>query len=304
MKTIEELEAKLEAMTENRNHWAAASDAAKLKLEAVAKLPEKWRKEFGEFSFKARLVKCSQELEDALGPPPVVEPVPAVDERDEWLHKLARAVAEAVRGESAEEIRALTAQKAAYAERAESKHGCWMMELRNVDALEQSLSTLRAENANLAAKLNEERKIAANRLEMIQAFHEQIASKDERIDSQTAELANAKHWNAKQAEEIARLSWRPVSVKPTKEDADADGIVEIIEKGGKRRLIRWEVVGASSQDSCWRPFSPPPAPTIQDEMEAAYQASLKDTWMDVRQWNSKEAFEKGWYAGRAKEPTT
>lgn len=46
---------------------------------------------------------------------------------------------------------------------------------------------------------------------------------------------------------------------------------------------------------------PPPAPTAQQEMEAAYQASLKDTWMDAKQWNSKEAFAKGWQARDSKE---
>lgn len=57
----------------------------------------------------------------------------------------ARAVREAVEKERAEEIRALTSQKQAYKERAESKHGCWMQELEKTTAQAEEIARLTAE---------------------------------------------------------------------------------------------------------------------------------------------------------------
>lgn len=114
----------------------------------------------------------------------------------------------------------------------------------------------------------------------------------------TGKLQVERAFNATKDAEIARLSWRPVSVKPTEADADREGFVFIMGGRFTARLHYLEWGNLPSMFTHWRPFSLPPAPTVQDEMEAAYQASLKETWMDASQWNSKEAFEKGWQAVR------
>lgn len=67
-----------------------------------------------------------------------------------------------------------------------------------------------------------------------------------------------------------RMQWRPVSEKPTRQDADASGNVESITPKG-RILLRmfsswpWELNHTTAHEvTHWRPFCPPPAPSAED----------------------------------------
>lgn len=90
---------KLQAMTENRNHWAASSDKAKLerdaalaKLAAVSKLPEKWRFVAGSLPSSltsrageyAQLKTVAVELEMALSTPHTI--APEIQPQEEWTY--------------------------------------------------------------------------------------------------------------------------------------------------------------------------------------------------------------------------
>ena len=94
-----------------------------------------------------------------------------------------------------------------------------------------------------------------------------------------------------------RLSWRPVSVKPTKEDADLRGYVEGF--FGDQKLTH---VGIDSWPwtnpnlTYWRPFCPPPAHTPEEAERERFEK-----W-----WNSSENFSASkpvawhvWQAARA-----
>lgn len=115
------------------------------------------------------------------------------------------------------------------------------------------------------------------------------------IDRLHAELATSKHWNAKQAEEIARLSWRPISVKPTLEDADPFGNVQVC---GWREDGHCSFHGLHDikypfrePDTFWRPFYPPPMPTKEEVERGKFERTMQAT------------FEGGWLHGIEKTPT-
>jgi len=94
----------------------------------------------------------------------------------------ARAVREAVEKEQAEEIRALTAQKQAYKERAESKHGCWMQELNRA---EEEITRLTAE----VQSLNESYRVAGRVVREVQAELVKANAELERLRESLSRIA-------------------------------------------------------------------------------------------------------------------
>ena len=97
----------------------------------------------------------------------------------------ARAVREAMEKEQAEEIRALTAQKQAYKERAESKHGCWMQELNRVSAAEEEIARLTAE----VQSLNESYRVAGRVVREVQAELVKANAELERLRESLSRIA-------------------------------------------------------------------------------------------------------------------
>lgn len=87
-----------------------------------------------------------------------------------------------------------------------------------------------------------------------------------------AELAKA---NA----ELERLRWRSVEVKPTQEDADPQGQVEIFLQAGTSSRFNivnfpwngWQVIW-------WRPFCPPPAPTAEEVERERFEAAYLENY--------------------------
>jgi len=94
----------------------------------------------------------------------------------------AAAVREAVEKEQAEEIRALTAQKQAYKERAESKHGCWMQELNRA---EEEITRLTAE----VQSLNESYRVAGRVVREVQAELVKANAELERLRESLSRIA-------------------------------------------------------------------------------------------------------------------
>ena len=58
-------------------------------------------------------------------------------------------------------------------------------------------------------------------------------------------------------ERLAQLEWRLVSVKPTKDDADSDGYVSVLDEAGELSIWRYDF-DFSRRATHWRPASPPP----------------------------------------------
>ena len=105
---------------------------------------------------------------------------------------------------------------------------------------------------------------------------------------------------AKRDERLAALEWRPVSVKPTREDADEGGKV-IWTNGTSYLEIDWnDIDGMHPSWKWWRPFSPPPAPSPEEierrEFEAYYAEADPRTPQNPFE---KEAAWKAWQAARA-----
>jgi len=117
-----------------------------------------------------------------------------------------------------------------------------------------------------------------------------------------AELAKA---NA----ELERLRWRSVEVKPTREDADPEGFIEVMGKTDKRFLIPWYEVGLG-KESLWRPFCPPPTPSAEEKSRTEFEAWIKQMFPgyalsktdtgSYKDLNTRIAF-AGWQAHASKE---
>jgi hypothetical protein len=99
--------------------------------------------------------------------------------------------------------------------------------------------------------------------------------------------------------ELAKHQWRPVSVLPTKADADVEGHVFVCSADGRIRgmhRIEWPF---STGVTHWRPFVPPPAPSAEDLERAEFEKwwSCQPSW--VHENNTKDAVFMGWQAARA-----
>jgi hypothetical protein len=102
---------------------------------------------------------------------------------------------------------------------------------------------------------------------------------------------------------LALLEWRPVSVKPTREDADDSGNVEMLritESGKARRwLNQWGHIGLES-GNFWRPFYSP-APSAEEvernRFEDTFPNMRKERTPSGRYVNDK--FQGMWESWRA-----
>ena len=191
------------------------------KLAAIASLPEKWRK-IDNSQWWPILNACSQGLESALSPLPVAETPPAGKLSDEQIIEKA-------------------------------------IEMVNTpgttkDSLPHAINAKIVErdsfHAETIKKLDEERKIAANRL---------VAMQELRAE------------NSKQAERLAALDWRPVSVKPTGDDTDIEGYVFVCEASGKSRGIHRIDCPFHDGVTHWFPFPKLPAPTKEESRRAKFE---------------------------------
>lgn len=72
-------------------------------------------------------------------------------------------------------------------------------------------------------------------------------------------------------ERLAQLEWRPVSVKPTKEDADSDGSVCVLDEAGELSIWRYDF-NFGRRVTHWRPASPPPQ-QVDAEFESWYKTN-------------------------------
>jgi hypothetical protein len=88
------------------------------------------------------------------------------------------------------------------------------------------------------------------------------------------ELTAAKAKLAAAEARLALLEWRPVSVKPTKRDADAAGRITILYSNGATSAwsASWSAeVKFPDGTTHWRPFCPPPAPSAEDVSRAEFE---------------------------------
>ena len=168
----------------------------------------------------------------------------------------ARAVRETVEKQQGEEIARLTEdckglsialdsarERLVKAEKtAESKHGCWMQELAKVTALEKQLSEALPWRESC----------------------EKWQAECEKVDAQLATVTA----------ERDRLQWKPVSVKPTKGDADSRGCITVT-NGHYSWQQQW-ATGIGKAVKGWRPFSPPPAPTPEDAERERFEVWYKE----------------------------
>ena len=100
------------------------------------------------------------------------------------------------------------------------------------------------------------------------------AERDEARYALTCEQENAKnlrYWQEKAVlrikeleVELARHQWRPVSVKPTAGDTDAEGYVCVCSADGRIRGVHRIEWPFGTGVTHWRPFCTPPSPTAEE----------------------------------------
>jgi hypothetical protein len=91
---------------------------------------------------------------------------------------------------------------------------------------------------------------------------------------------------------LAQLEWRPVSVKPTREDGDEKGRIAVT--GGSRLFVApWN--GLPDGTLGWLPFMPPPQPTAEDKERADFEEWWKTQPGDFNCGPERFAF-LGWQA--------
>jgi len=179
------------------------------------------------------------------------------------------------------------------------------------------MDALKDQLAKANAELEQRRKVMADIVRELGhglaglAHHEiqpAIASLRERNHELNERLAVADFEIQQANAELERLRWRSVEVKPTQEDADPQGQVEIFLKAGTSSRFNivnfpwngWQVIW-------WRPFCPPPAPTAKEVSRAEFEAWAKHRGMDLRIGNEPDRYSStqtdwawgSWQAARA-----
>ena len=141
---------------------------------------------------------------------------------------------------------------------------------------------------------------------------------EKRVKELEEELAlqkeSASHWNdmhtvasislSKYKEELTaaqarleQLEWRPVSVKPTKEDADAQGFVQVAKRSGITAHYRWQADLQAYEILHWRPAA---LPAIPDQSRVEFEKWWSEKYNGEVGAHQVEAWEI-WKAARAKE---
>ena len=105
---------------------------------------------------------------------------------------------------------------------------------------------------------------------------------------------------------LGELEWKPVSVKPTREDADVNGWVVVLRKNGSTAHHKWDWAFPFDVIQ-WCPTALPPAPTAEDIELAEFEKLAKSKNWNVEKLdgefitpNTRMAFE-AWQARAAKE---
>lgn len=180
-------------------------------------------------------------------------------------------VREAVERQQVEEIARLTAEL-------EEASRDWLNH-------KEEIQNTKNELAMFQKSYEAERNCSAERMAKIHAHEEEIRRLTARSAGQLLEITSLHHLldegDAEYAEvkaDLERLQWRPVSMAPTAEDADATGNVETITPEGRmmlRKFSSWP--WAAHEVTHWRPFCPPPAPTPEEaEQERFEKWALKN----------------------------
>lgn len=158
----------------------------------------------------------------------------------------------------------------------------------------EAVAYLTAENTALSAGFTT---LKADREGLSRAIVSEQAKKHDAL----AELAKA---NAK----LERLWWRPVSVKPTREDADEGGFVTVLRGDKLTSIVQWDSNGfnpdfdwrQTSQAlryTKWRPAALPPAPIAEEASRAEFEAWAKQDGYNVERHKSGVYLYDGALAG-------
>lgn len=120
----------------------------------------------------------------------------------------------------------------------------------------QGLSVVRAAILTAVAKTTRNWQIAASARERM--LEERVKELEAMNKRQRDDMAEAR---------LAELEWRPISVKPTKEDADARGMV-IVMKDREIGTVGWQSDWLN-EAQMWRPAALPP---VADKEREAFEA--------------------------------
>ena len=251
------------------------------KLAAIAKLPEKWREENSMF--------CgyfAQELEAVLASPPAVEPVPEIrhDLYDVPASEVPAYHTPGVVQQRREDAAAINAVMNPPAPAGKLTDG-QLVEIGAKAGLAtgEHSSYYKAFAAAVAAEVRRE-------------CEEELAEAWDKGNQRATEADNLRTENAKQAEEIARMAWRPVSVKPTAAEADAEGTVFVCSADGRSRGIHRITWPFGTGVTHWFPFpKPPPAPTNEESEREAFEAAYESVYTHSRETGAFEREADGNY---------
>lgn len=198
---------------------------------------------------------------------------------------------------------ARTAFAAAVREQVEKEcmHPMNQVAILNADAVNQQIQKL----TQSATKAWEE---ADRSKSKIAELTNGITDQGEEIDRLTAELAAAE-------KRLAELQWRPISVKPTREDADEGGFVIVLRADKLTSLVQWDANGfhpdfdwrQTSQAlryTKWRPAALTPAPKAKELERADFENTFpnmpKERTPSGMYANDKfQAMWESWQAARA-----
>ena len=185
------------------------------------------------------------------------------------------------------------------------RDACHMETLKKLDTEREATAKLRKELETCQSLRDDNQANYHNAMDEVRRLRD--IEKNLRMGLKNCQLIkdDLHYWHQKGTEEIDRLraelakhQWRPVSVKPTKEDADVDGYVMDYCKSGN--LCKQSVVGVlGSVVISWMPCPKTPTPTAEETERAGFEKwwSCQPSW--VHENNTKHAVFMGWQAARA-----
>lgn len=176
----------------------------------------------------------------------------------------------------------------------------------------------RAEDAEKAMGYRGHIIIAANELEKDRnnwrEWHAEITAQRDALRAELAAVEPAmqslRGMVSKLEAELSRLQWRTMDVKPTREDADAQGNVAVHMEPDfvwvlPTSTFPWAEEGFNPPPIRWLPLSsatsPTPVDTERAEMRAAFEAWSPSAQGGCHRVSPEEIFQAGFKAARAKE---
>lgn len=290
------------------------------KLEAIAKLPEKWRNQANHGPLPNGLVSGNHVKEYRIAP----DTAPAGKLTDEQLGEIggkachlhgwlspsratsfACAVREAVEkgtpwgavGQTQEEWLHSTSELGRMAhERFVGEIARLTAELEIFKKIRDGRMELQAKYDDLQVTMDSVTMNANWSIERMKEAQAELAKANAELERYTKECGALIVEHSKLQAELERLRWRPVSVKPTREDADTADRITVLCKNGKMQRVPLDAMGfrpdfdwSKSDDGeqfmFWRPTCPPPAPTAEEKERAEFEKWFKET-------TEKEGFSK------------